>query len=280
MPIVKQAKRALWSGLGTLGKVLRLGGVPILTYHSIDGSGSLISVSPAAFGAQMEYLRQHGFRTLSLRDYVARLPLGTLPPRQAFVLTFDDGFRNVHETALPILRGLGFTATVFVPTDHVGKSASWVMRPGLPQLPLMSWDELAELQAAGFDIQSHGCSHPFLTSLTAAEAAREMVESKKTIERMLRNTTDLFCFPYGDRNAAVAEALRGSGYRAAVSLEFGLNSTGDDLFSLRRVGSAHFTSPAKFEACVWGMYTPLLRARLALRAAVGGKRPDPRREAI
>jgi len=280
MPIAKRVKRALWSGLGWLGKALGLGGVPILTYHSIDDSGSLISVSPAAFAAQMEYLHRHGFRALSLRDYVARLPLGSLPARRAFVITFDDGFRNVHEVALPILRRLGFTATVFVPTDHVGGSATWTMRPGLPQLPLMSWAELAELQAAGFDIQSHACSHPFLTSLTPTEAAREIVESKRTLERALHNTTDLFCFPYGDRDRAVAEILEGSGYRGAVSLEFGLNSPGDDPFGLRRVGSAHFTSPAKFEACVWGMYAPLLRARLRLRAALGGKRPDPRREPI
>ena len=130
MPIAARVKRALWSGIGTLGKVLRLGGFPILTYHSIDDSGSLISVSPAAFGAQMEYLHSNGFRALSLRDYVTRLPLGRLPARGAFVITFDDGFRNVHEIALPILRRLGFAATVFVPTDHVGGSATWTMRPG------------------------------------------------------------------------------------------------------------------------------------------------------
>jgi peptidoglycan/xylan/chitin deacetylase (PgdA/CDA1 family) len=280
MPTARRVKRTLWSGLGKLGKALRLGGTPILTYHSIDDSGSLISVSPAAFSEQMEYLHRHGFRAVPLRDYVMQLPLDALPRRHAFVLTFDDGFRNVHEIALPILRRLGFVATVFVPTDYVGKPASWTMRPGLPQLPLMSWEELAELQAAGFDIQSHACSHPFLTALTPAEAAREIVESKRTIERRLGNTTDLFCFPYGDRDAAVAEILRDSGYRGAVSLEFGLNSRGDDPLCLRRLGSAHFTSPAKFEACVWGMYAPLLRARLRLRAALLGVRPDPRRTPI
>jgi len=277
---MKRAKRALWLVLGRLGKALRLGGVPILTYHSIDDSGSLISVPPAAFAAQMEYLHRHGFRALTLRDYVTQLPLGSLPPRQAFVLTFDDAFKNVHAVALPILRRLGFTATVFAPTDHVGGSASWAMRPGLPQLPLMTWEELAELQAAGFDIQSHACSHPFLTSLTTAEATREIVESKRTIERTLGNTTDLFCFPYGDRDAAVAGILRSSGYRGAVSLEFGLNSPGGDPFRLRRLGSAHFSSPAKFEACVWGLYAPLLRVHLGLRAALFGKRPDPRHETI
>jgi len=280
MPIAKRMKRALWSGLGTVGKALHLGGVPILTYHSLDPSGSLISVSPAAFAAQMEYLHRHGFRALSLRDYVARLALGSLPARGAFVITFDDGFRNVHQIALPILRRLGYTATVFVPTDHVGGSATWTMRPGLPQLPLMSWEELAELQAAGLDIQSHACSHPFLTTLTPAEAERELVESKRTIEERLGNTADLFCYPYGDGNAAVAELLRSSGYRGAVTLEFGLNSPGADPLRLRRVGSAHFTSPAKFEACVWGMYTPLLRAKLRLRSALSSTPPDPRRGAV
>jgi peptidoglycan/xylan/chitin deacetylase (PgdA/CDA1 family) len=280
MPVAKRLKRAVWSVLGRLGQALHLGGVPILTYHSIDDSGSLISVSPADFTAQMEYLHHHGFRSLSLRDYVTQLPLGRLPARGACVITFDDGFRNVHEIALPILRRLGFVATVFVPVDHVGGSATWTMRPGLPQLPLMSWEELAELQAAGFDIQSHACKHPFLTALNRAAATREIVESKREIERRLRNATDLFCYPYGDWNADVAAILRDAGYRGAVSLEFGVNPRRGDLFRLRRIGSAHFTSPAKFEACIWGMYAPLLRARLWLRAALLGKRPDSRREAI
>lgn len=275
-----RVKRALWSGIGRLGRALRLSGVPILTYHSIDASGSLISVAPGAFETQMQYLRRHGFSTLSLREYVERLPLGGPPAGPAFVITFDDGFRNVHEIALPILRRLGFVATVFVPTDYVGRTASWRMRPGLPELPLMGWNELGELQAAGWEIQSHARSHPFLTSLTPADMAREMRESKETIEAKLGNTTDLFCYPYGDVDGQVVEILRDSGYRGAVGLEFGVNSRGHDPFRLRRVGSAHFDPPAKFEACVWGMYAPLLRTRKRLRSALRREGPDPRREAI
>ena len=85
MPIARRVKRALWSGIGRLGKTLGLGGIPILTYHSIDDSGSLISVSPAAFAAQMEYLHRHGFRALSLRDYVVASWLGMMPGTLLYV---------------------------------------------------------------------------------------------------------------------------------------------------------------------------------------------------
>lgn len=273
--MLRPLKRAVWRSTALLGRILRREGVPILTYHSIDDSGSLISVAPRAFEWQMQYLERAGLRSLPLREYVDRLAAGDLPRRGAFVITFDDAFKNVLDVALPILRRHGFTATVFVPTEHVGKPAPWIMRPGLPHLPLMGWAELAELGAHGFDIQSHSCTHPFLTSLPAEELEREVTASRREIEQRLGRPADLFCYPYGDLDDRVIDVLRRHGCRGAVTLEFGVNRPGSDPLRLRRVGSAHFTEPAALEACLSGCYAPLVNLRRRLRAR--GQEHDPRR---
>ncbi|MBD3318019.1 MAG: polysaccharide deacetylase family protein [Chitinivibrionales bacterium] len=102
--------------------------VPILCYHSIDTTGSLLSTSPRVFSNHMLHLKRHGYTTLTFGDLVDRLSAKTLMPPKLAVITFDDGYRNNREIALPILKRYGFTATFFVVTDAVGKRASWIER--------------------------------------------------------------------------------------------------------------------------------------------------------
>jgi peptidoglycan/xylan/chitin deacetylase (PgdA/CDA1 family) len=163
----------------------------ILTYHSLDDSGSVISVSPAAFARQMAALTASGVR-------VVRLPELRSAPGPAVALTFDDGFVNFAGVAAPVLSRYGFPATVFLVTDYCGKQNDW---PGqwssVPRLPLMDWPQIRDLSATGFDFGAHTATHPDLSRLDPGRAAEEVAGSKRRIEDALGCKVESFAYPYG-----------------------------------------------------------------------------------
>ena len=116
---LKQTGLAICWGLGYL---LKLQGIPILAYHSIDDSNSNISISPEIFDRQMNYLKGSGLHVTSLAQLMTVLYEREVPEK-ILVLTFDDGLKNFYEAAWPILNKYGFSATVFVPTDFIGEKS-------------------------------------------------------------------------------------------------------------------------------------------------------------
>jgi len=239
------------------------GAVPILTYHSLDDSGSVISVSPAAFRTHMHALRDAGFSGIALRRLVdgweGRAPL---PPRSV-VLTFDDAFRNFAESARPTLEALGFGATVFAVAGRCGGTNDW---PGqlarIPRLPLLSAADLRELATAGFEIGSHGLTHAALDGLSTAEAEREVAGSKRALEDIVGRAVEVFAYPYGKGNGAV-RAVAAAHYRASCGVELAAARAGDDRHRLPRIDVYYLRHPRVFRT----LGTPLGRGYLALRAA-------------
>jgi len=157
--------------------------VPILTYHSIDDSGSVISTSPDKFRSQMHYLRDKHFNVISLKNVVTnirkKLPL---PPR-SIAITFDDGFKNVYNIAYPILKDYGFTATIFLVPGYCGKNNQWDGQPKeIPILDLLDWEEVREMANNGIDFGAHSMTHEVLAKLSLEEACREIVKSKSAIQ--------------------------------------------------------------------------------------------------
>ena len=211
--------------------------IPVLTYHSIDDTGSLLSIKPGSFRAQLARLRAENWRSLSIAEYVAKAGTATAEPR-TLLITFDDGYRNFGELALPLLTEFGFRATLFVPVDFVGKRPLWLERDwtltqpllddvgmsseerralevsttALLREPLMDWSELRALSSAGIDIQSHGAAHYFLTTLPLALVSDDLVRSRKVLEDRLGLPVPTIAYPYGDSNPEVAAAARDAGF--------------------------------------------------------------------
>ena len=92
--------------------------VPILVYHNLapQSKGRMI-LSAKSFEEQMRYLRTHGYRVISLKEYVEFTSLKRQIPRRSVVLTFDDGYRSFLQYGYPVLKELGFSATLFIYTD-------------------------------------------------------------------------------------------------------------------------------------------------------------------
>jgi peptidoglycan/xylan/chitin deacetylase (PgdA/CDA1 family) len=175
----------------------------ILTYHSLDNSGSVLSTSPRVFAEHMQILSDSGVKVISLEQVRDALSTQTSIDRLV-AITFDDGFQNFCEAGLPILQRCRFPATVFLVTDYCGGNNSWPSQPRhIERRPLLRWAEVKDISAAGIAVGSHSRSHPDLTLISRQVAEEEMVSSKKTIEDAIGRSVKLFAYPYGAYNQMV-----------------------------------------------------------------------------
>ena len=238
--------------------------VAILTYHSLDDSGSVISLAPRMFDAQMQSLAQAGVRVIPLED-VPRL----LPAKESVVaITFDDGFRNFREYAAPVLKRHGFPATVFLVTAHCGRDNGWATQPaGVARQQLLEWDDVRMLHAAGMRFGAHSRSHPVLTQLSQADAESEMVESKLAIEAALGGTVDTFAYPYGACNAQT-RLLATQHFRIACGVYLGYATEESDLMELKRLDMYYWRNQPDLS----GLFTARTRAYVGVRAGLRAAR--------
>jgi len=256
--------------LNSVSHFYKATGVPILTYHSIDDSGSRLSTPPALFSRQMKFLKEKNYRVISLRTLVEYFCRHTAPPPGSVVLTFDDGYRSNYEEAFPILKSLDFTATFFVVTHYVGKESTWLMDDPSFVAPMMSWKEIRDMAAHGMDILPHSCTHPHLLQLSKEKMEEEIIESRRSIEDAVKKKAEIFCYPYGEFNDTCIQLLSQFEFRAAVTIRFGRKNSLKNVYALQRVGSAHFQDMTAFKVCLFGLYDWYLRAKeLGVRRDAG-----------
>jgi peptidoglycan/xylan/chitin deacetylase (PgdA/CDA1 family) len=198
---------------------------PILMYHyvrdgvnqSTDRLGYRLSVRPSELDAQLQALTDHGYTALTMSDYVAGKALPT-----SVVMTFDDGYADFYTEAYPIFKKYGWTATLYIISGKIG---------GL----YMSWDQLKELQQAGFEIGAHTVDHADLSKENLAQQHTEIFESKATLERQLGVPVTAFCYPSGKFNDITLGLVKQAGFTSATTTKEGITHKGDDLFTLKRV---------------------------------------------
>ena len=203
----------------------------ILMYHSIGEAHDPMTVCPALFAAQMQYLAQHGYRVVSLQEAPRLLETkGDL--RRAVVLTFDDGYRDFLNTAAPILNQHSFTAMLFVVTGQLGKTAAWSSFDKMR--PLLSAEELQWVKAMGFALGSHTVMHANLTTLDATALDRELCESRAAIAALGESFIP-FAYPGGTFTRRERDAVERAGYACAVIVggRWG-NGAETDRFLLKR----------------------------------------------
>jgi peptidoglycan/xylan/chitin deacetylase (PgdA/CDA1 family) len=220
-------------------------GVPVLMYHQIgEEKGNDAVISASRFAEHMEYLHKHGYRTLTLDELADYLDgRAELPPKPV-VLTFDDGYRDTYEIAMPLLKKYGFKSTLFIPAGEAEQRYSWA--------------ELREMKAAGMEIGSHSFSHRDLGAMTPQRQAEEIGRSKEALDRNLGQDSRYFCYPNGSYNAETLRLLRANGFRLAVTIEPGWVKRGDNPLLLKRVWMGNEVDVKNFEARVTCEDYPIL----------------------
>ena len=198
--------------------------IPVLCYHRFGSRASKLTVTPAAFTAQMDYLRANGYHVLALKELGAFIAGREPLPKKSVAITIDDGYRATYDIAYPILRKFGFPATVFLYTDFVGAGDA------------LTYPQMKELIASGLvDIQPHSKTHSNLTLRLSDESdakyrerlRREVDAPVDVIRDRLAIASYAYAYPYGDVNELTVDCLS----RRGVSLGLTVTPGGNGFFA-------------------------------------------------
>jgi peptidoglycan/xylan/chitin deacetylase (PgdA/CDA1 family) len=221
----------------------------VLCYHAVSESWeSELAVTPDQLERQVSLLIGRGYEPVRFLDAVLDPP----PTRRALAITFDDAYRSVHRLAGPVLDRLGATASVYAPTDWIGREQpmrwsgieEWLGTPQEPELVPMSWAELGELAERGWEVGSHTRTHPHLTELGDERLAAELEESRSACAEGMGRPCETIAYPYGDVDDRVVAAASAAGYRAAGALPHAPHAP--EALRWPRIGIYGWDGPARF----------------------------------
>lgn len=224
-----------------------------LCYHSVAPEGPrYLTVSAELLERQLAALQARGLRSGGLSDLDAIVAGRRVDP--TVFLTFDDGFRDNHDTALPLLRAHGFGAFVFVlpPLVDAGAPLAWPEvaadreRYG-DTMRSVTWEMLGEMKEGGFEVGSHGLTHAHLPRLGAEALREELWDSRARIRERL-GSCDTLAYPFGEWSPAVAQAARECGYRFAFSLPTKQGQRRASAHSIPRINVDYRDDGARFAA--------------------------------
>jgi peptidoglycan/xylan/chitin deacetylase (PgdA/CDA1 family) len=212
----------------------------ILSFHSIDDSGSVLSMSRDQLSSLIDAIRQSGHRIVALRELLDE-------PAEArrIAFSFDDGMQSLWQNALPLLRDGDVPATLFLTTSRLGDDNRWPgLPPDAPTMTMMTWSQVGELHASGWSVEAHTANHPDLRKLPDAAIHEEMERGNSAIEEELGTRPEIFAYPYGDFDRRV-ESIASRVYRYALTTEMGqLPPQIDAPHRIPRIETYYFRSTA------------------------------------
>lgn len=207
----------------------------ILTFHSIDDSGSVLSYPITKFRELVFALLEKSTSIVSL----AELRSGT----DGVVLSFDDGMASVRKNALPILADVGVPAHIFLTTGAVGADNNWPTQPETAKrYSMMDWSDIDDCAKGGMLIESHTHMHPYLTQCTDQEILDECATADSIIERRTGRRPTAFAYPYGDYDARVVNVI-GLNYDVAVTTTLNFLNQNDDSRLMPRIDTFYLQRP-------------------------------------
>jgi peptidoglycan/xylan/chitin deacetylase (PgdA/CDA1 family) len=202
---------------------------PIFNYHHLspmptNASPNRITftVTPELFEQQLEYLKDNGYRAVSLDALMDCFDQGTPLPLKTVAITFDDGWRDQHEYAFPLLKKYGFQATFFVPVGWIGHPM------------VMSWSDLREMAEAGMTIGIHGAEHLHFDQLDESGLKKEIIGSKAEMEKNLGRKVRYIAYPGGHWTTQAVSVVKSAGYKAAFGVDHKIIQSPEHRYDARR----------------------------------------------
>ena len=206
--------------------------VPILSYHDFaDKCGAPLCTPKKIFQEQMKYLWDNGYRVITMGELLGFLEYKHGIPERSVVITIEDGYLSFYKIAYPILRSYGYPATVFIYTGNMNRNKNGI-----------TWGQLRKVKKDGFEVGSNCISRTDLTKKREREkeadylkrVKNELVLSKKTIDKNLRQNTRYLAFPHGGYNQRILQLSEDAGYKMGLSMRKGSNPFFADPLSLKR----------------------------------------------
>jgi peptidoglycan/xylan/chitin deacetylase (PgdA/CDA1 family) len=231
----------------------------VLMYHKVnDIPDNPTSVPVGLFDEQMGHLRELGYRVVGLDDVLEHYRTGAPLPAGATLITFDDGYRDVLDNALPVLRRHGYPAVLFVPIGYLDTTLPLPHEERLAQRGIVNrtidWSDLPDIERGGIRVEAHGISHRPLADLEVDEAAREIVLAKLKLEEALGRPVRAFAYVKGSEahfKLVHLSLLRQAGYDIAFTSVSGANTPRTDPLRLHRYNVEPYP-PRTFELVLRG----------------------------
>lgn len=203
--------------------------IPVLMYHSINFDPkfptNILRVPRANFAAEMKWLYDNGYQTLSLDELYEHISKNEPFPIKSVVLTFDDGYKDNYTSAFPIIKQYHFQATVFMITSKIGDEKNGYL----------SADMLKEMDQNGMRIECHTVHHLNLDSLSYDQQYKEISDSKTTLEKLLGRPIDYLAFPSGKYNDDTIKAEKLLGYKICFKEDGGIGKLSDSQYEFPRL---------------------------------------------
>lgn len=211
--------------------------LPVLLYHHVGparpGISPELTVSPERFERQVRWLARRGYTAIRPSDWLAwRRRAIPLPPKPV-LLTFDDGYEDLAEHALPVLYRHGFTAAVYIVTGLLGKTNQWDPAAGPAAHCLMTAGQIREWDRQGIEFGAHSRTHADLTAATPSRLEEEISGSADDLAALLGKRPVSFAYPFGHCNPEVRESVARI-FDLAFTAREGLNDAATDPHQLRR----------------------------------------------
>ncbi len=236
---------------------------PILLYHSISDAADRrdlpFTVSPATFARHVAMIASSGAEVVTISELVAGRRKVSPPERPVVAVTCDDGYADTGDVFAETLLAAGLAATVYVSTGTIDETVR--------SKRMISWAQVRDLAAAGFEVGSHGHHHLQLDTTRPRRVTSELRQSQELLGNHLGAAPATFAYPHGYYTPKVAELVRRTGFESACAVKNALSHPGDDLFGLSRVTVTRDLSPERLAAVLRGEGTVVSRQRrLATRA--------------
>lgn len=229
----------------------KISGVPVLMYHYVgdlppnpDLTRKDLTVSTANFTAQVVWLKSQGYQSITMDQLYAWLNKGTPIPPKSVVFTFDDGYSDVFENAVPILEANKMTGSFGIITGFVGTSV------------YATWSQISTARSQGMEIVSHSYSHPDFSSKSVTDQTYEFTKSDSDFSANLGFVPDYFIYPYGKYNDTTLSLLQSNGFLMAFTTAYGFVKPGENLLELPRVRVHGAETMQKFEYDLTGVNPP------------------------
>ena len=237
-------------------------GVPVLNYHQVEEkNGNPLTLWPDQFEAQMAYLADEGYTTITIDEMMDALENGTPLPEKPVIITFDDGYADNYEYAYPILKKYGFKATIFLIYDFTNTYPNY-----------LTWEQIDEMKDSGLiHFESHTMTHANLSELTSRDELRhEIADSRVALSEKLGREISYIAYPGGRVTDAVEEITRDAGYRGAFTVHYGLSTPTEGVYQMDRIPifgcNTHTMTRFKLRLAFAPLIAPFEDLRLTLRA--------------
>jgi peptidoglycan/xylan/chitin deacetylase (PgdA/CDA1 family) len=234
--------------------------VPILLYHGITNSTCEqmmpFAVTPPTLKRHLDAVQERGYRCLTVSDFIdqrGRQEIGHND--KVALITFDDGYADFVENALPAMLERNIPSTIYITTGWIdGGMSSPTPRP---DDRMMTWRQVAELPQANVEVGSHSHSHPQMDTLDVTHALDELTRSKALLEHAIGRSVRTFAYPHGYSHARLRRQVAAAGYDSGAAVRSAFSHVNDNAFRLARLMLFSDTSSETVERWLDGAGVPL-----------------------